>query len=102
YTDPEVYASLEHAAEPVMDYITDEHGAAWTAQGLGRELDSLSMQLSQQKDWFAMLDLVLTRRVGIEAGLPTYTPVDYPYLSSSFGWRRNPVTGRHSMHEGLD
>ncbi|PLC55430.1 peptidase M23 [Pollutimonas nitritireducens] len=102
YTDPEVYASLEHAPEPVMDYITDEHGAAWTAQGLGRELDSLSMQLSQQKDSFAMLDLVLTRRVGVEAGLPTYTPVAYPYLSSSFGWRRNPVTGRHSMHEGLD
>lgn len=102
YTDPEIYASLEHATVPVMDYITDEQGAAWTAQGLGRELDSLSTQLSEQKDWFAMLDLVLTKRVGIEAGLPTYTPVNYPYLSSSFGWRRNPVTGRHAMHEGLD
>lgn len=102
YTDPEIYASLDHAAAPVMDYITDEQGAAWTAQGLGRELDSLSTQLSEQKDWFAMLDLVLTKRVGVEAGLPTYTPVNYPYLSSSFGWRRNPVTGRHAMHEGLD
>ncbi len=102
YTDPEIHASLEHAALPVMDYITDEQGAAWTAQGLGRQLDSLSRQLSEQKDWFAMLDLVLTRRVGVEARLPTYTPVNYPYLSSSFGWRRNPVTGRHAMHEGLD
>ena len=102
YTDPEIYASLDHAAVPVMDYITDEQGAAWTAQSLGRELDSLAEQLSEQKDWFAMLDLVLTRREGVEASLPTYTPVNYPYLSSSFGWRRNPVTGRHSMHEGLD
>lgn len=102
YTDPEIHASLEHAATPVMDYITDEQGASWTAQGLGRQLDSLSQQLSEQKDWFAMLDLVLTKRVGIEAQLPTYTPVNYPYLSSSFGWRRNPVTGRHAMHEGLD
>lgn len=49
-----------------------------------------------------MLDLVLTKRVGIEARLPTLMPVDYPYLSSSFGWRRNPVTKRHTMHEGLD
>jgi murein DD-endopeptidase MepM/ murein hydrolase activator NlpD len=38
----------------------------------------------------------------VEASLPTYKPVDYPYLSSSFGWRLNPVTGRHAMHEGLD
>lgn len=99
FTDPEIHASLE---DPVMDYITDAQGAGWSAQGLGRELDSLSLQLSEQKDWFAMLDLVLTKRVGVEARMPTYSPVDYPYLSSSFGWRRNPVTGRHSMHEGLD
>lgn len=102
YTDPEIYASLDHTAMPVMDYITDEQGAAWTAQSLGRELDALTAQLSEQKDWFAMLDLVMTKRMGVEASLPTYTPVNYPYLSSSFGWRRNPVTGRHSMHEGLD
>ncbi|RTZ44756.1 M23 family metallopeptidase [Candidimonas sp. SYP-B2681] len=102
YTDPEIHASLEDSAIPVMDYITDESGAPWTAQGLGRQLDALQQQLTEQKDWFAMLDLVLTRRAGVEARLPTYTPVDYPYLSSSFGWRRNPVTGRHAMHEGLD
>jgi murein DD-endopeptidase MepM/ murein hydrolase activator NlpD len=102
YTDPEIHASLESSAVPVMDYITDDSTAPWTAQGLGRELDALQQQLTEQKDWFAMLDLVLTRRAGVEARLPTYTPVDYPYLSSSFGWRRNPVTGRHSMHEGLD
>jgi len=27
---------------------------------------------------------------------------DYPYLSSSYGWRRHPLTGRYTMHEGLD
>ncbi len=102
YTDPEIQANMEQSTVPVMDYITDEQGAAWSAQGLGQQLDSLSQQLSDQKDWFAMLDLVLTKRAGTEARLPTFSPVNYPYLSSSFGWRRNPVTGRHAMHEGLD
>ncbi len=102
YTDPEVHASLEQGDAPVMDYITSEHGASWSAEGLGRQLDALAHELSQKKDGFEMLDLVLTKRSGIEAGLPTFNPVNYPYLSSSFGWRRNPVTGRHSMHEGLD
>lgn len=103
YTDPEVQASIEQVGmSPVMDDISTEHGASWSAEGLGRELDMMTQQLSEQKDWFAMLDLVLTKRTGVEASLPTYMPVNYPYLSSSFGWRRNPVTGRHTMHEGLD
>lgn len=103
YTNPEVQATLDHVAEPiVMDDITTPEGTSWSAEGLGRQLDTMTLQLSQQKDWFAMLDLVLTKRNGVEASLPTLTPVNYPYLSSSFGWRRNPVTGRHAMHEGLD
>ncbi|AEC18560.1 metallopeptidase [Pusillimonas sp. T7-7] len=103
YTDPEVQASIEQVGmSSVMDDISTEHGASWSAEGLGRELDMMTQQLSEQKDWFAMLDLVLTKRTGVEASLPTYMPVNYPYLSSSFGWRRNPVTGRHTMHEGLD
>lgn len=102
YTDPEIQASLVQPAAAVMDDIAGEQGAPWTAQGLGRQLDWLAQQAAEQKDWLAMLDLVLTKRVGIEAGLPTFMPVNYPYSSSSFGWRRNPVTGRHSMHEGLD
>ena len=103
YTDPEVVSTMDQgSASLVMDDIGTEQGAAWTAEGLGRELDILTRQLSEQKDWFAMLDQVLTKRTGMEASLPTSMPVNYPYLSSSFGWRRNPVTGRHVMHEGLD
>lgn len=101
YTDPEIQTSLENRLSPVMDYISSDT-REWTAEGLGRQLDSLQHRLGEQQDWFAMLDLVLTKRVGLEAQLPTLMPVNYPYLSSSFGWRRNPVTGRNAMHEGLD
>lgn len=89
-------------AEPVMDFIESADMSDTTAEGLGRRLDVLHEKLAAHEDSFALLDLMLTRRTGIDASLPSYSPVDYPYLSSSFGWRRNPVTGRHSMHEGLD
>ncbi len=103
YTDPEVAATLDQSAPPpVMDDIGGDRGAAWSAEGLGRQVDLLAQRISEQKDWLSMLDLVLTRRAGVEASLPTLQPIDYPYLSSSFGWRRHPVTGRHTMHEGLD
>ncbi|MEO6984734.1 MAG: M23 family metallopeptidase [Paralcaligenes sp.] len=101
YTDPEIKSSLDQA-EPVMDYINDDRSDALSAQRVGRQLDRMQQQLAWQKDGLAMLDLVLTKRSGAQARLPTLMPVNYPYLSSSFGWRRNPVTGRHSMHEGLD
>lgn len=102
YTDPEIQAGIVDTPAQVMDYITPDDAAFGSAEGLGRELDSLQQQAARQKDRLAMLDLALTRRAGVEASLPTYMPVNYPYLSSSFGWRRNPVTGRHVMHEGLD
>lgn len=129
YTEPELQASLpfvaygafadssapgmggllDHASvmpmvgsDSVMDFIGDVDVPVVTAEGLGRRLDVLHKQLVAQEDGLALLDLMLTRRTGIDASLPSYSPVDYPYLSSSFGWRRNPVTGRHAMHEGLD
>jgi murein DD-endopeptidase MepM/ murein hydrolase activator NlpD len=100
YTDPEVHASLD--AAPVMDYVSSDLGDVGSAESLGRQLDILQQQVIEQRDWFAMLDLALTKRVGAEASLPTLQPVNYPYLSSSYGWRRHPITRRHTMHEGLD
>ncbi len=109
YTDPEVQAALDETALlPIMDELgsvrTASVGQAQSesAEDLGRRLDMLTQQVSRQADWFNMLDLVLTRRAGVEASLPTLMPVSYPYASSSFGWRRHPVTGRHLMHEGVD
>lgn len=130
YTEPEIHASLishapviaspgKHDAhdtgvdgfsvsayrgqqESVMDHIEASDMSNGVAEGLGRRLDALYEQLVAQEDGFALLDLLMTRRAGIDASLPSYQPVDYPYLSSSYGWRRNPVTGRHAMHEGLD
>lgn len=118
YTEPELVAILPSggADNPVRQrqgeiamplaadasVMDDMDPAAMTAESLGRQLDALHHQLVTQEDSLALLDLMLTRRTGIDASLPEYMPVDYPYLSSSFGWRRHPVTGRHSMHEGLD
>lgn len=102
YSDPEIHSSLDQSDVTVMDYHDEDNDAAWTAEGVGRQLDTLQQQLASQQDGLTMLDVVLTRRAGTEASLPTFMPVNYPWLSSSFGWRRNPVTGRHSMHEGLD
>ena len=100
--EPEIKQSLDYASPMVMDYITDSSHEPFSAEHLGRQVDLLQRQAVDQKDRLALLDYVLTRQTGIDASLPTLAPINYPYLSSSYGWRRNPVTRRHSMHEVLD
>jgi murein DD-endopeptidase MepM/ murein hydrolase activator NlpD len=108
YTDPEIarHSVLDEGPRAiegsVMDDIPIQEMEVDSAQALGRQLDALQRRIAGQEDAYALVDLALSRRAGIQASLPTYSPVNYPYLSSSFGWRRNPVTGRHTMHEGLD
>ena len=73
------------------------------AEDIGRQLDALQRDLAQRQDLLGALDASWTHQSGERVRWPTAMPVsDYPYLSSSYGWRRNPVTGRHMMHEGLD
>lgn len=101
YTDPEVQAAIEASLADTASYA-DVLLGSWTAESLGRELDGLERQLSAGQERLNLLDAVLTRRTGLKESLPSLQPVDHPYQSSSYGWRRHPVTGRHAMHEGLD
>src|SRR5690606_10160740 len=107
YTDPELAAELNapaHAEHVMDDLFTDRQPPGYeSAEELGRRLNELQMRLTQQTDNLRMLDVALTRRSADQARLPSGAPIaDYPYLSSSYGWRRNPVTHRYAMHEGLD
>ncbi|HET8703760.1 M23 family metallopeptidase [Castellaniella sp.] len=121
YTAPELVPGAHAAAAPaglpaggdtddegdaqVMDDIPAQSlpaPAIGSAELLGRHIDALGRRLETQEDAYALVDAALSRQAGFQASLPTLSPVDYPALSSSFGWRRNPVSGRHTMHEGLD
>lgn len=114
YTDPELAKQLAVAqpealtqpeATQVMDDLFTDHPppSAASAEALGRQLDEIQARLAQQSDNLKLLDAALTKRSADQARMPTAMPItDYPYLSSSYGWRRNPVTGRTAMHEGLD
>lgn len=114
YTDPELAQQLASAAPEapahpeatqVMDDLFTDHPppTAASAEALGRQLDEIQARLSQQTDNLKLLDAALTKRSADQARMPTAMPItDYPYLTSSYGWRRNPVTGRSAMHEGLD
>ena len=54
---------------------------------------------------FERLGLSLARMATLEEtleGVPQLRPTDTPAANSSFGYRRDPFTGRAAMHRGLD
>ncbi|NCP19500.1 MAG: peptidoglycan DD-metalloendopeptidase family protein [Erythrobacter sp.] len=54
---------------------------------------------------FERLGLSLSRMAMLEAtldGVPQLRPTDTPAANSSYGYRRDPFTGRAAMHRGLD
>ena len=78
-------------------------GDAPAGPDLERTVEGVAQTLLRENDHLSILDLALTTQAASQARLPTALPIEgYPYLSSSYGWRRNPVTGTMNMHEGLD
>ncbi len=76
--------------------------AGRTAAGLGAELDLMLRQARIQKQgYLAMLD-TLESRSAVRQHIPSIRPVDLGWLSSRFGFRRDPFTGRDTFHRGLD
>ncbi len=54
---------------------------------------------------FERLGLSLARMEALERGLtaiPQVMPANYDFISSGFGYRRDPFTGAGAMHAGLD
>lgn len=102
YIEPEIHAGLEQSVVDSNSQTDDAWLQDYTAEALGRELDILERELAAGTERLHLLDVALTRRTGVKESLPSVQPVDLPYQSSSYGWRRHPITGRHTMHEGLD
>lgn len=75
-------------------------------EGSGGPLQLLSTSRDGSIDpRFERLGLSLERMEALERGLkgiPQVMPADYNFISSGFGYRRDPFTGVGAMHAGLD
>ncbi|MEL0168521.1 MAG: M23 family metallopeptidase [Pseudomonadaceae bacterium] len=68
-------------------------------QGL---IEQLSARVDNRTQQLQLLeDLMVSRQTDVDAMLD-FVPVSVGHLSSTFGRRTDPITGRLSMHNGLD
>jgi murein DD-endopeptidase MepM/ murein hydrolase activator NlpD len=72
------------------------------AEDLGDDLQLMLRQARIQKQgYMAMLDTLNTRAV-VRGKIPSIRPTDTGWLSSRFGFRKDPFTEKQTFHRGLD
>jgi len=66
------------------------------------DLEQLAHKIADREIKLGLLaDLLLSRQV-LEESEPAGRPVAGGFISSRYGWRTDPITGRKSLHKGLD
>jgi murein DD-endopeptidase MepM/ murein hydrolase activator NlpD len=69
---------------------------------INAELDRFEAHLEDREQQLDILESLLTnRKLGEERSL-SGRPVKKGYMSSNYGWRADPISGKRAMHNGLD
>jgi murein DD-endopeptidase MepM/ murein hydrolase activator NlpD len=79
-----------------------DRGLGQTLATLNIDVDRLLRQIRLQRHSFDEILTCLRSKSDQLQSMPSIRPVDSGYISSTFGRRRDPFTGRISRHEGVD
>jgi murein DD-endopeptidase MepM/ murein hydrolase activator NlpD len=93
-------AEFDFGAEPAMG--GPEPTLSPGAAPLLPALDALEGRLAAQQERLAALETLLMNRQLEAAVTPGGWPVNGGWISSGFGWRADPFSGRRARHEGVD
>lgn len=77
-------------------------GDSVSMNGLQNELARMSRLITDRSDKLMALETLLMQDQLSSRMLPSVAPIVGGYYSSNFGWRTDPFTGTHAMHEGVD
>ena len=67
-----------------------------------QQLDTLSKQMENRTDYLGIVESTLFDARVKRKLMPTIAPIEASWNASSYGWRIDPITGQHALHEGID
>ena len=74
----------------------------FTLSELSQKVDMVTRQVDDRGDKLGVLESLLTLEGARKKLIPTMMPVIGGSYNSNFGWRIDPFTGQHSLHQGID
>jgi len=80
----------------------DDAGLARSLVLADLHLDTVLAETRSLKESYSQILSVMETRADAWARIPSIAPVNYVRLSSHYGRRRDPFTGKWKRHEGLD
>lgn len=79
-----------------------EFNVDFTPEGLGAEMERFEAHLADREQQLEILETLLTNRKLQEERFVSGRPVRKGWISSYFGQRTDPFSGKPAMHQGLD
>ncbi len=77
-------------------------GDDFTSMHFDSALNSFESRLDNREKQLEMLESVLSTSKWQQQAALSGSPVKSGYVSSRYGWRMDPISGKRSMHTGLD
>lgn len=69
---------------------------------LVREIDGLIKRIEDREEQLELLDFQLGAYRTLKGMMPSGKPVKGGWVSSGYGYRKDPVTGKRRLHRGMD
>jgi murein DD-endopeptidase MepM/ murein hydrolase activator NlpD len=94
---------FDFSAPPAMG--GPETGGGGEVAGMGdvrKTLDKLDAEIADRRQKLSVLETLLMSRSLTERVMPSGRPVEEGWLSSAYGKRSDPFTGKPDFHPGLD
>jgi murein DD-endopeptidase MepM/ murein hydrolase activator NlpD len=95
-------SEFDFAGTPALGGPESPTARSVDLQGLLEEMEELSRVIGDRERKLGLLeDLMINRNIQQEIR-PTGLPVEGGWISSSYGFRKDPFTGKTSFHDGVD
>ncbi len=83
---------------PDFDYDSENE----SVRKLIYDLEKLERELELQISSFKEIERQFVKNADLISHTPSIRPLEGGFVSSGFGWRRDPFTGRRAHHNGVD
>ncbi len=103
----EKFKSNEKIPKPSQDKSASQGGPFIPEKNLSESelqsfIDQLTLDIERHEEYYNYLESIYLKQSVLRDTLPSASPLNTPFNSSSYGWRIDPFLGVSAFHEGLD